>query len=63
MNQQSTHQICYSIVGSLSGMILGFTVFLITEKIIFLIAFTTIGLTLGISRGQVKQKNSTQNKE
>jgi len=40
-------------------MILGFTIFLLTEKIIFLIVFVTIGMTLGMTIGQQKENGST----
>jgi hypothetical protein len=39
-------------------MILGFTIFLLTEKIIFLIVFITIGITLGMAIGQQKENES-----
>ena len=37
------------ILGSLSGMVLGIVIFIITENFIFLIVFSTIGLTMGIA--------------
>ena len=59
MNESTTPTILYPILGSLTGMILGFTIFIITEKIIFLILCLTIGMILGMTIGQQKDKHKT----
>ena len=56
MNEKTTPKLIYPILSSLFGMAIGFTIFLITEKIIFLIAFVTIGLTMGLVLSQQKQE-------
>lgn len=60
MKKKSNATILYPILSSLTGMILGFTIFIITEKIIFLIVFVTIGLTLGIAIGQQKENEGSE---
>ena len=52
------------ILYSLSGMILGIIVFLFTEDFIFLIIFSTIGLTIGIASSEGKtDQNSDETQE
>lgn len=52
MERNTSLNLLFPIFGSLLGMGLGFLTFLFTGSIIFLIAFTTIGLTLGLALGQ-----------
>lgn len=59
MNRKISSTILYPIFGSLIGMILGFTIFLITENIIFLILSFTTGMTLWMAIGQQKEKENT----
>lgn len=56
MNEKTTPKLIYPILSSLFGMAIGFIIFLITEKIIFLIAFVTIGITMGMALSQQKQE-------
>ncbi|MFN2302121.1 MAG: hypothetical protein ACK2TV_00160 [Anaerolineales bacterium] len=51
MNLKVNLQNLYPFLVIILAMATGFALFLITEKIIFLIVFITIGLTLGISLG------------
>jgi uncharacterized membrane protein len=55
MKEKTTSTILYPILSSLSGMIIGFTIFLLTEKIIFLIVCLTLGITHGIALSQSNQ--------
>jgi hypothetical protein len=63
MKEKTSPTILYPILGSLLGMISGFTIFIITENFIFLILSITIGLTLGISLGQMKEDKEAGKKE
>ena len=51
-NQKARRTEVTLILYSVSGMILGFVVFLITHNFIFLIIFSSIGLTLGIASSE-----------
>ena len=54
MKEKKTRTEITLILYSLSGMILGFVIFLLTSNFIFLIVFSTIGLTLGIASSDSK---------
>lgn len=54
MKEKKTRNELTLILYSLSGMALGFVVFLITKNFIFLIVFSTIGLTLSITSSESK---------
>jgi hypothetical protein len=49
MNQKTSLKNFYPLIIIVLAMVIGFAIFLITEKIIFLIVFITIGLTLAIT--------------
>jgi uncharacterized membrane protein len=57
MKENTTSKLMYPIFGALLGMLIGFTIFIFSEQIIFLIVCITTGLTLGITLGE---KNENQ---
>ena len=48
-SKEQTQKIVVLIIWAAIGAVLGFSVFLLTENIIFLIVFVTVSLTLGIA--------------
>jgi hypothetical protein len=57
MKENTTSKMMYPILGGLLGMLSGFTIFIISEQIIFLIVCITTGLILGITLGEKNEKH------